>query len=218
VTGLGARVIACFVEPSERAATEQTAPSLVAAPPCGAVLGGGQREVVPVAAAVAGELRLRTRTPAAVVALWHPDAPLGTPAGAATPAARRLAARLAAKQPSQPTACGRLAWLALPCDPAQAAASAARAVARAGAPVVLALCGPRPPALEPLLATQDVAVAVLPSDADPDLRTLALAGLPTPVRTVQAPLAPGPPRWAALLGLARLRSLPPIGREAQAAA
>ena len=80
-------------------------------------------------------------------------------------------------------------------------------------PVVLGLCGPRPDAFEPLLAAQDLAVAVLPPDADPALRTLAFLALPTPVRAIHAPLPAGPPRWAAMAGLGRLRSLPALARE-----
>ena len=129
------------------------------------------------------------------------------PAGATTPAARRLAAALG--QDELPaTACGRLAWLALPDDPARAVAAVRRALRVASVPVVLAVAGPRPAALEPVLAVADLGLAVLPPDAEEALRDLALVHLPGAVRRVVAPLPPGPPRWAALAGLARLRSLP----------
>jgi hypothetical protein len=220
MTGVVARVVAFFVAPGAAAKAEAGPVPVVdatasASPPCAAVVGSGERPVVPVAAAVAGELRLRAGVPAALVAVWRPDTPARTPVGAATPGARRLAARLAGEQPAAATACGRLAWLPLPAEPVEAAHAAAGLAARTGAPVVLALCGPRTPALEPLLAAQDLAVAVLRADADHDLRALALAALPVPepARAIHAPLAPGPPRWAALAGLARLRSLPGTGRE-----
>jgi hypothetical protein len=139
-----------------------------------------------------------------------------TPAGAAIPAARRLEERLGDGF-GPATACGRLAWVLLPAAPEAAAAAAARLVDGPEAPVVVAVCGPRPAALDPILAGRDVAVAVLPQDADPDLRALALAALAAPCRSIHAPLQPGPPRWAALAGLARLRSLPPMRRHELAA-
>jgi hypothetical protein len=225
-------------------ARDATAPTLDVTSPSAAVVGASARAVMPVAAAAAGELRVRARAGAALVVLWHPAAQAvegtapgtedasstssagparaATPAGAATPAARRLEARLADDGAAPATACGRVAWLLLHSAPtgdglSPCAAVAARVLALAGAPVVLAICGPRPAALEPLIAACDVAVAVLPADADPDLRTLALAALPTPRRTILPPLAPGPPRWAALAGLARLRSLPVLPVDGEAA-
>jgi hypothetical protein len=176
------------------------------------VLGTTERAVAPIAAAAAAELRVRARAPAALVALWRPGAPARTPAGAALPAARGLAARLTTEG-QRATACVRLAWVVLPDDPAEAADRVRQLAARAGVPVVLGLCGPRPDAFEPLLAEHAVAVAVLPSDADAALRTLAFLALPTPVRAIHAPLPAGPPRWAAMAGLGRLRSLPALGRE-----
>jgi hypothetical protein len=174
---------------------------------------------VPVAAACAGELRARTGAAASLLCVWRPvphrravepegAAPTAQPpAGATTPGARRLAARLVAHE-LPATGCGRLAWLALEHDPASAATTMRRCLAIADGPVVLAIAGPRPPAFEPLLAELDLALAVLPSDIDPALRELAVATLRARQRAVVAPLPPGPPRWAAIAGLARLRSLP----------
>jgi len=118
-----------------------------------------------------------------------------------------VAARLVAHD-LPATACGRLAWLALERDPAAAEGQLRRCMAIADVPVVLAVAGPRPPAFEPLLAELDLALAVLAPDADPALRDVALATLRARERAVVAPLPPGPPRWAAMAGLARLRSLP----------
>jgi hypothetical protein len=178
---------------------------------------GAPTVVVPVAAATAGELRARGRAAAALLCVWRAAAPVvgpeppapaaQSPAGATTPGARRLAARLVAHG-LLATACGRLAWLALEQDPAAAAAQAQRCLAIGGGPVVLAVAGARPPAFEPLLAELDLAIAVLPADIDPALRELALATLRSRERAVLPPLPPGPPRWAAMAGLARLRSLP----------
>ncbi len=61
-----------------------------------------------------------------------------------------------------------------------------------------------------MLAVADVGLAVLPAEAEEALRALALEHLPGAVRRIVAPLPPGPPRWAALAGLARLRSLPSL--------
>ena len=202
--------------PAERPVVAK--PEAVAAPPPRhAVVVGAAGAVVPVAAAVAGELRARQRAGASLLCVWRPagaESPddertpaARSPAGATTPGAGRLAARLEAHELAA-TACGRLAWLLLDPAPAAAAEQAGRCLASVTEPVVLALAGPRPPAFEPLLAALDLAIAVLPAGADDSLRVLALAGLPTPARHLAAPLAPGPARWSALAGLARLRSLP----------
>ena len=50
-------------------------------------------------------------------------------------------------------------------------------------------------------------LAVLPADADPALRELVTAALPAGGGAIVAPLRAGPPRWAAMAGLGRLRSL-----------
>jgi len=221
VSGLLGRAVAIFFEAAEpeAPAPAPAAPDPGAAPLEAAVL-GGPAVVVPVAAACAGELRARGRAAAALLCIWRPagepppspepeagEPAARSPAGATTPGARRLAARLAAHE-LPATACGRLAWLALDPDAARAAGQFRRARAMAGTPVVLAVAGPRPAPLEPLLAELDLCVAVLPPDIDPALRELALARLPARSHAVVPPLPPGPPRWAAMAGLARLRSLP----------
>jgi hypothetical protein len=186
-------------------------PASVAGTCCVAAVLGPSAAVVPVAAACAGELRARLRTPAALVCVWRPIGPVAAPpAGAATPGARRLAQRLT-ERGAAATACGRLAWLALETDPAAAAATARRAILAAGQPAVVAIAGPRPAELEAMLATAELAVVVLPAHADPAVGALALAGLPAPARVTHPPLAAGPARWAALAGLARLRTLPELG-------
>ena len=189
-----------------------------------AVVLGADAAAIPLAAACAGELRARAQAPAALLCVWQPaleapadeldppwDAPdldegPSTPAGATTPAARRLSARLAAHDLAA-TACGRLAWLRLEPEADQAAEQARRCLAISDAPVVIALAGPRAAAFEPLLSEVGTAIAVLPTDTDDPLRELVLSTLPTSRRAVIAPLRPGPPRWAAMAGLGRLRSL-----------
>jgi hypothetical protein len=169
---------------------------------------GTPPEAVPVAAACAGELRAQARAAAAVLCVWGGGEP---PAGATTPAVSRLAARLAAHGLAA-TASGRLAWIALAPTPADAATQVLRARALADTPIVLAVAGPRPAALEPLLADTDLALVVLPPEADEPLRALALASLPARASLAVPPLPPGPPRWAAMAGLARMRSLKPVPR------
>jgi hypothetical protein len=110
------------------------------------------------------------------------------------------------------TASGRLAWLALDPSPADAATQLLRARALVDAPLVLAMAGPRPAAFEPLLADADLALVVLSADAEEPLRALALATLPSRASFAVPPIPPGPPRWAAMAGLARMRSLRPVPR------
>jgi hypothetical protein len=192
--------------PAGFAAPEPEAPASAAF----AVVLGTAAAVVPVAAACAGELRARERAAAAVVCVWGGTAPDGGqgPTGATTPAARRLAARLTAHGFAA-SACGRLAWAALPSDPEAAAAATERCTVVADGPVVLAVARARPAAFEPLLARAGLGIAVLSHDVDDALRTLALATIPARASITLPPMPPGPPKWAAMAGLARLRSLPP---------
>jgi hypothetical protein len=216
VSGLLGRVGAFFFEAAE-SAPRPSSPPLPRTTPVQAAVLGAPAAVVPVAAACAGELRARSKAAAALICIWRPspapvlepepEAPAAqSPAGATTPGARRLASRLGA-QDLPATACGRLAWLALDPEPPEAAGQFRRCMTMAGAPLVLAVAGPRPEPFEPLLADLDLCVAVLPADIDPALRELAIARLPARDHAVIAPLPPGPPRWAAMAGLARLRSL-----------
>jgi hypothetical protein len=223
MSGILGRVGAIFFEGAESPARAPSPPPPAAgAAPIEAAVLGAPAAVVPVAAACAGELRARSRAAAALICVWRPadaPAPAGeldpeapaarSPAGATTPGARRLAARLVARDLNA-TACGRLAWLALDPDPDAAAGQFRRCRSAAGAPLVLAVAGARPEPFEPLLADLDLCVAVLSPDIDPALRELAAARLPARSHAVVAPLQPGPPRWAAMAGLARLRSLPAV--------
>ena len=221
MSGLLGRVGAFFFETAEASESTPRSPlppgPLPDGPAVRACVLGPADAVLPVAAACAGELRARSRAAAALVCIWRPVAPdepeapaARSPAGATTPGARRLAGRLAARELAA-TACGRLAWLTLDPDASTAACDYRRCAAATTGPVVLAVAGPRPEELEPLLAELDLCVAVLPADIDPALRDLALARLPARDHAVVPPLPPGPPRWAATAGLARLRSLRDLG-------
>jgi hypothetical protein len=183
------------------------------------VIGAGASAVA-LAAACAGELRAREGRAAALVCIWRPPGtspsrsepdpdvpPRRSPAGATTPGARRLAERLVAHGLAA-TACGRLAWLELDPDPAGAVLELDRCRAVLDGPWALAVAGPRPEPFEPVLAHVGLSVAVLPPDADPALRALAAAAPAGRRHVLVAPIPPGPPRWTAMAGLARLRSLP----------
>ena len=101
-----------------------------------------------------------------------------SPAGATTPGARRLAGRLGGPRPSRRPRAGGSRGSRSTRPPPTRPAQFRRARAVAGVPVVLAVAGPRPEPLEPLLAELDLCVAVLPADIDPALRELAIARLP----------------------------------------
>ncbi len=192
--------------PPQVAASEPAAAAAgsdLSAPHGFAAVIGAPAAAIPVAAACAGELRVQARAAAAVLCVWHGRE---LPAGATTPAVRRLAARLAAAELAA-TACGRLAWVTLAAEPRQAAEQVRQCRAIVPVPLVVAVAGPRVPAFEPLLAETDVTIAVLPAEAEDALRVLAVATLPSREALVLPPLPPGPPRWAAMAGLARLRAL-----------
>jgi hypothetical protein len=193
------RATAWFIAPAE-------APAPVAAahvPPAArvAVLGAAE-DVAPLAAAVA----LALRAPSGLVALW--PAASSRSRGLATPAATRLAARLSARDLAG-VARGRLAWLALPEDANAAAGTVRRASAIVEGPLVTALAGARPPALEDLVGEHDVAVVA--ADPATPLARAALGCLAE--RGIEAVATPPPRRGLArrlaLAGLAAPR--PPFG-------
>jgi hypothetical protein len=159
-----------------------------------------------VGVAVATLLARRSRAACGLACVWtapgasaHPGA--RPPAGRA---ARRLASALAARGLSV-RACGRAAVVALDADPAGALAGAGRAAAAAGtAPVVLVLGGPRPAALDVLLAEQDAILVLTRPGADPAMAALAAGGLPEagPARSVGALALAPVARALAAAGLA----------------
>jgi len=199
VSGRLERAAAFFIAPAEAPARPAAAPM---PPAARAVVLGAAGDVAPVAAAVALALR-----PPGLVALWRAE---GAPApGLSTRAAARLAARLSARD-LPAVARGRLAWLALPDDPDEAAVAVRRASAIVDGPLVTALAGARPPALDELVGEHDLAVVA--ADPDTALARVAHAGLTA--RGVQAlacpPLRRGLSRRAARAGLAAPR-LRPLG-------
>jgi hypothetical protein len=201
-----------FVAPPVEEPLLAAQPTLDAQAPRAVVLGTAD-DAPPVAAALAGALRAATRAPAAVTAVWSPASPDHHDAAPlAFPASRRLAARLSARA-LEASARGRLAWVALPSLPGDAA-MAARRVAVIDAPVVAALGGPRTPALDGLMPEQDLIVVVAPDPTGPLARS-ALAGLhrESAVLVACRPL-PRPARVIALAGMGGTRLLDPPLRAA----
>jgi hypothetical protein len=224
------RAAAFFLTPAT-----PTAPAFPAA--SRTVVVGSEHDVPPLAAAVALSLRAAGRAPAAVVALWRaavPDAPPpatvapGGPAtspasrgpataaapppaacpsrGPATFAASRLASRLARRGLAAAPR-GRLVWVALPAD---AATVVGRVAAALDVPLVTALAGPRPGALDALVDDHDLVVVA----ADPETplgraATAALAHRPASTFAC-APVRRGLPRALALAGIAAPRLEPPL--------
>ncbi len=108
---------------------------------------GRARDVVAVAAGVAGALASRSSSRAALV-VGTGDRH-GRAAGPSTSQARRLRERLAARD-LDARASGRIVWCAIGAGALDPVAAAGRAAA-VGVPVVLAVCGARAPWVEPLL-------------------------------------------------------------------
>ena len=149
---------------------------MIAAPPSYGVLCGAGSGLA-VGATVALALRRESRSPTALVLHWAAGAREVAPRAPARRAARRLAASLA-ECGHRAWASGRLAFVALPDDAADAAAAAGRAAGAAGrAPCVLVVAGPRPSAIDALLAVQDGVVIAAPEADGADLGALAASGL-----------------------------------------
>jgi hypothetical protein len=175
----------------------------VALPPAvRAVVLGSPQDASPLAAALALGFRAADRAPAAVVASWGGGGRMRP--SAATRATARLAARLTAHGlPAAPR--GRLAWLTLAGEPAEAAAAVRRASALVDGPLVTALGGARPAELEALVAEHDLAV-VASEPASPLARAAVarLAGQGVTASSCPA-LRRAVPRALALAGLAAPR-------------
>jgi len=178
-----------FVAPSSQARAEPVAVAAPAVVVCG-------RGAEPVAAALA--LLARSRGPAVVCAWGSFSRRASAPSSAG---ARRLAASMQARGLSA-AASGRLVSVSLDADPLVAATEVVRAGAAAGsAPVVTALCGPRDPAFDELLAAQDLGVVVA-GDAPEELVRLGVAALgETSRRAVAAPQLAVVAAWFARAGV-----------------
>jgi hypothetical protein len=197
VSGVLHRAAGFFLAPApaERAET-------AALPPAArAVVLGAAEAAIPLAAALA--LSLPAGGAPALVAVWG-AADERSRRDAASRRAVRLAARLSAHG-LQARARGRLAWLALPAEPATAAAAVRRASAIVEGPLVSALAGARPAELEALIAEHDLAIVT--AEPGSPLARAALAGLAGAGIAASACMPPGRGlrRTLALAGLAAPR-------------
>jgi hypothetical protein len=200
-------LLSTFVAPAERSGPTRSRPPARAL----AVL-STPGDVLAASAAVALREMAEQHLACALVAVWSADrAPRAMASMPPVGAARRLATSLAVRG-HDATATGRLAIVRLTADPDEAAAEARRAFAAAtSVPTVLALGGPRPPALDAALADQDlVVVATRPHD-DPLLVDLALSTLSERGLPAQARPAPASP-LARLLATAGLPLPSPLRR------
>ena len=199
MSGVLERAAGYFLAPP--AAAER--PEAATLPPAArAVVLGRAADATALAAALALSLRSAGGAPAALVAVWAPEA--RAERAAATRAASRLAARLTAHE-LPAAARGRLAWLALAPEPAAAAAAVRRASAIVEGPLVTALTGARPAELEDLVVEHDLAIVA--ADPGSPLARAALARLAGRgvAGTACAPLGRGLARKLALAGLAAPR-------------
>jgi hypothetical protein len=185
---------------------EQSDEPIALPPAVRVVVLGSAADAPALAAAVALSLRAGHPAPAAAVAYWGAGREMRPTA--ATRQAARLAVRLTTHElPATPR--GRLAWLALPSEPAEAAEAVRHASTLVDGPLVTALGGARPPELEALVAEHDLAVVA--AGPETALARAALARLTERGITASAcnPPRRGLPRAVALAGLA-----PPGGRGA----
>lgn len=142
------------------------------------------------AAAALGALHLSGRS-CGLIAEWTGSEPNCAPDKACSPTARRLAVGLRADGHAAQAA-GRLVRLALPADEA-VAAQALRGLG-SDTPAVLALAGPRGPALSAALTASDVVLLVTRPGTDAELAMLAVADLALAgahVRTLELAASPG---------------------------
>lgn len=198
MTGVFERAAGFFLRPATHRSATARIEAAGVPPAARAVVLGAPADAVPLAAALALSPRLAGGGPA-LVATWPPVEAAG-PAGA-TRAAARLATRLTARD-LPGAARGRLAWLALPGEPAAATLAVRRASAVVEGPLVTALCGPRPPELDGLVAEHDLAVVAAAPDtplARAAVAQLTAAGV---AACACAPPSRGLPRALAVAGVA----------------
>lgn len=199
-----------FVAPAgedvSRPAAPRNAPAATHVPPAVGLL-CGPRHARAVGCMVALCLARRTRSRAALAAVWGPGVPPSPGGAPPSREARRVAQALGARDvPAQ--AVGRVVVAALPAAQEDAAVAAGRVFAvAADLPTVLVLAGPRDAPLDALLATRDV---VLVADERDGLVTdLAVASLQRRGISARRCALPAPPfaavaaRGAAVLPAAR---------------
>jgi hypothetical protein len=183
VNGVLERAVGFFLAPAPTAREEAAA----LPPAARAVVLGTAQAAVPLAAALA--LSLRAGAPP-LVAVW----------GAGDERARRDAAH---ELPAR--ARGRLAWLTLPAEPQAAAAAVRRASVIVEGPLVSALAGARPTALDALVAQHDLAIVAADPESPLALAALARLSEAGVAASAHAPLSRGLRRTLVLAGLATRR-------------
>jgi hypothetical protein len=174
------------------------------------------RDAAVVGAVLGLGLCARGKARTALVVLWRQDGGEPPVGGMALPGARGLAWRLATRG-IPAWAAGRVAFAGVPADASEAVAVAARAIAAAdGAPTVLLLAGPRPPAFDDLLAAQDrviVAVSAAAAEGVAELAAIDASRVGRATSILHVPSS-APARAIAAAGL----TLPPAMRAGVAAA
>ena len=202
-----------FLAPGEAAPVRRVAERAVPAT-IGVLAAAREGDVAAVALAVTAATGRRARC--AVVCRWDGTTATAPRAAMASPAARRLAERLD-RRGLPASARGRVVTVALPPAPAEARAAVERTLAAVDdLPLVVLVAGPRPPALDPLLATLDRLVVVPARDAPPELSGLAVTAAAQLGRGVARLDLPDTPLRR--LVVASGRSLSPRLRAAAAAA
>jgi hypothetical protein len=196
VNGVLERAVGFFLAPAPTAREEAAA----LPPAARAVVLGTAQAAVPLAAALA--LSLRAGAPP-LVAVWGAGDERAR-RDAASRGAARLAARLSAHElPAR--ARGRLAWLTLPAEPQAAAAAVRRASVIVEGPLVSALAGARPTALDALVAQHDLAIVAADPESPLALAALARLSEAGVAASAHAPLSRGLRRTLVLAGLATRR-------------
>ncbi len=178
--------------------------SAAAPAPCGVAVLSSAHDALALGGAVGLAVARSVRAPVVVLCVWT-DQPASWPAwrAPALPGATRMAQRLAARgHDARPT--GRLAIVRL-----DDGACARRVLAAAGAaPTVLAIGGPRTPAIDELLADQDLVVVGTRGESVAALTALTFAGLPHPARACACEVpAAHPGRSLAAAGVLLLPSV-----------
>jgi hypothetical protein len=209
MTGVLTRAASLVVEPRPAAEPLAASPSATRA-----LVLGTPADAPSLAASLAGSLRAREKAAAAVFCLWAPTPLARWPTAWTSAGARRLAARLAARE-LEVRAAGRLAWVSLPPEPAEAARVLGPLLGWLDVPIVTALVGPRAAEFDALVAEHDLVVAVRPAaggfvsaSGAEALAALALAGVGRAAVACD-PVVPGPARWRARAGLGRLPATHP---------
>lgn len=184
-----ARVWSLFVTP---APTQRARPLVRFVPAPTIALLCSPVDALPAGALLALALARARNAGTALLALWQPgEAAVPAWSAPALRGARRVVAALAVHD-LDAEAGGRLVRLCLPEEPEAAFAVATRAAAVSAVPTVTALAGPRTPALDQLLVSQDLVVVAHRPDADPALPELACQGLASlRVPCVACPVAAG---------------------------